>query len=230
MNIRIIALPLLRRRRFRSAPATPLDRRDHAASADHTPAVPSPRLHRPSPRARKAPRPRAPLPPISSSAHGAAFVQPPPPSPLAGDGTPAAFSMDQLIQRAKYSNFDSQVAFEQFVQAKLSAQNAMLNLLPHFSTITILNVASLNLLNVAKSVGDLVPFLLPNHWFHARGERFQSDAEYDGWVLMRADSVNIVEGLIFAVARDQDSFSFFMRTRTRFGRSATRSSNASIPA
>lgn len=113
--------------------------------------------------------------------------------------------MDQLIQRAKDSNFESQIAFEQFVQAKLAAQNAMLNLLPHFSTSTVLNVASLNLLNVAKSVGDLVPFLLPNKWFHARDEKFQSDAEYDGWVLMRADAVSIVQGLILAIARDQDS-------------------------
>lgn len=132
-------------------------------------------------------------------------VQPSPlPSPLPGMEPPASYSMDQLIQRAKSSNFDSQVAFQQFVQAKLSAQNAVLNLLPHFSMMTILNVASLNFFTIAKSVGDLVPFLLPSHWFHARGARFQSDAEYDGWVLMRADSVNIVEGLAFAVARDQD--------------------------
>ena len=103
----------------------------------------------------------------------------------------------------KSSNFDSQVAFQQFVTAKLTAQNSVLNLLPHFTTNDVLNVASLNFLNIGKTVGDLVPFLLPSHWFHARGARFQSDAEYDGWVLMRADSVNIVEGLVFAVARDQ---------------------------
>jgi hypothetical protein len=116
---------------------------------------------------------------------------------------PAAFTLEQLIERARSSNFDSQNAFQQFVQAKLSAQNALLNMLPHFSASTVLNIASLNFVTIAKSVGDLVPFLLPSHWFHARGAKFQSDAEYDGWVLMRADAVSIVEGLVLAVARDQ---------------------------
>jgi hypothetical protein len=115
---------------------------------------------------------------------------------------PADYKVSQLLDRAMSQNFSSQVEFEHVVQAKLASRNAHMNLLPHFSTGTVLGIVSLNMTSLVRSIGDLAPFLLPTRWFRARESGFKSDAEHYAFILMKADSANIAEGLSYAISRD----------------------------
>jgi hypothetical protein len=126
-----------------------------------------------------------------------------PPRRVSASG--ATYTFAQLRDRARDQSFSSQEEFQRVVEARLQAQNATLNLLPHFGLQTFLNVASLSPLTMLKAVGDLVPFLLPSHWFHAKGEKFESQAELYGWLGMRADAIHVVEGLSLAIAKDEST-------------------------
>lgn len=117
--------------------------------------------------------------------------------------TPAVYTLLDLMARAKDRGFSSAIDFDRVLEAKWKTQNAYLNLIPHLSINSVLNVASLNLLGSLKAVGDLVPFLFPTRWIDAKAAHFESEAEFDGWILSQADGMNIVEGLGIGVLRDE---------------------------
>lgn len=115
---------------------------------------------------------------------------------------PQIYTLAQLFQRSMDQNFDSPIQFEKVVQAKLKMQTAYLNLAPHFAIIGVLNFAAGNLLNILKAVGDLVPFLLPTRWMEMKAAKYQRESEFDAWILTKANSANVVEGLALCVLRD----------------------------
>jgi hypothetical protein len=115
---------------------------------------------------------------------------------------PAAYTIGQLIDRAKTKNFDTVIEFQRVIAARDTAINAHMNLLPHFNTTDVLNVASLSALTVLKSIGDLVPFLLPTQWARAKEATDQSNAELNAWRTIDADGMNITEGLALSSVRD----------------------------
>jgi hypothetical protein len=115
---------------------------------------------------------------------------------------PAAYTLGQLIERAKTKNFDTVIEFQKVLSARDAAVNAHMNLLPHFNTTDVLNVASLSVLTALKSIGNLVPFLLPTQWARAKEATDQSNAELNAWRTIDADGMNIAEGLALSAARD----------------------------
>ncbi len=115
---------------------------------------------------------------------------------------PQIYTLAQLFKRSMDQNFDSPIQFEKVVQAKLKMEGAYLNLAPHIAIISVLNVASGNLLNILKAVGDLVPFLFPTRWMEVKAAKYQRESEFDAWILTKANSANVVEGLALCVLRD----------------------------
>jgi hypothetical protein len=124
---------------------------------------------------------------------------------------PATYTLDQLVQLAKTRNFDDQIAFKQVVQARDTAKTAYMNLLPHLNVNTGMNIEAavavdpIGYLTIARSIGDLVPFVLPNRWFQAGSLKDQADADGDAYKIVQASSMNIVHGLALSVLRDEES-------------------------
>ena len=125
---------------------------------------------------------------------------------LPGFETPDSYTISDLMTRAKTQNFDNQAAFESVVQAKLTAQNAYLNLLPHININSALNLASGSISTMVRSIGDLLPFFLPDRWYQAAALQSQSDAQKDAYRVVQADSMNIVQGLGLSLLRDEEEF------------------------
>jgi hypothetical protein len=121
--------------------------------------------------------------------------------------TPQGYSLENIVARAQTRNFATLTEFQRVLEVRDASANAYLNLLPHFGAQTVLNVASLNQLNVLKSIGDLAPFLLPSHWIRAAEAKTKADAEQESWRIMDADGMNVAEGLALAAIRESRTIS-----------------------
>lgn len=127
--------------------------------------------------------------------------------------TPAPYSLEELRSRAIEQSFDSRAEFEHVLQAKLAARSAYMNLAPHFSLNTLLGFINFSWISIIRSAGDLAPFLLPTRWFRAREAKFQSQADYKGWLVMRADAGNLTEGLTYSILRDRKAIAVLEQAR-----------------
>jgi|GEM_PF-5285897 len=116
--------------------------------------------------------------------------------------TPQSYTVDEIVKYSKAHNFKTLIELQKTLQARDSATNAYLNLLPHINTTDILNILSNNVLTIAKSIGDLVPFLLPNRWATADQAIHQQALAEDSLRIVAADGTNVVEGLALMVVRD----------------------------
>ena len=77
------------------------------------------------------------------------------------------YTLAELRTRAFSHNYNTQVEVEHAFQARQMAKVSRLNLLPHLSigsAAAISTVAVGGVSGLLQSVGDLAPFLLPNHW------------------------------------------------------------------
>jgi outer membrane protein TolC len=127
------------------------------------------------------------------------------PRPLPSMEPPKNYSVDALVLLAKSQSFATQAAFEAMVQAKLTAKQAEMNLLPHININSALGVESLSITTMLRSIGDLVPFFLPNHWFNMIALKDQSNAEIDAFKIVQAGAINIAHGLALSVLRDEEA-------------------------
>ncbi len=120
------------------------------------------------------------------------------------------FTIDQLIARTQNLNFANEVAFQTVVQAKLTAQTAYSNLLPHLNIGTALDIIQgtdpkFSLITMIRAIGDLVPFFLPNRWDQAQALQDQAQADFDAYRVVQADSMNIVQGVALSVLRNEQT-------------------------
>jgi hypothetical protein len=117
--------------------------------------------------------------------------------------TPRIYEVSELLELGKNKSFTSELQFQTSVQSRLNSTAAHLNLLPHISLGSVLGVLSFQLNSLPGLIGDLAPFLIPSNWFNANAARWQSNADYYAWLLMKANSGNIAEGLAYLVLRDK---------------------------
>ncbi len=118
--------------------------------------------------------------------------------------TPQSYTISQLVEKAKNQSFSTLIQFQKAVQSRMNAQLHYRNLVTHFSWGNVLGLwLNHDWTFVVRMVGDLAPFLLPTNWFNANAAQFQFEADYDAWLLMKADAGNIVEGLGYNLLRDQ---------------------------
>ncbi len=133
-----------------------------------------------------------------------------------GFETPASYTVQALITHAMSESFTSRIEFERVTQAKLTAQVARENLLPHLSVGSASRAGSAAASAISSSVvglvssvvdtiGDLVPFLLPDRWSEKNADQFAYDAEKESYIAMKVDAGSIAEGLVYALSRDMDS-------------------------
>jgi hypothetical protein len=120
--------------------------------------------------------------------------------------TPVSFTLSDAITRARNKSFASRIEFEHVIQAKLNSKASYLHLAPQISLGSIAaNLPTAGWATLLGAIGDVAPFLLPDHWYHADAANHQSMAEQDTQILMRLDMGVQVEGLFFAYQRDKNS-------------------------
>ena len=115
---------------------------------------------------------------------------------------PRSFTLTQAVERARTQSFSSRIEFEHVIQAKARAKAAYLHLLPQITLGTVVNNIVPTFSSVLSAIGDLAPFLLPDHWLQARAAADMSRAEHDTDILMRLSVGAQVEGLYYTYARD----------------------------
>ncbi len=125
------------------------------------------------------------------------------PVPQPSFEAPAAYSVTDLINRSRDKSYTSMVEFQQVMQAKYTAEQAYLGLLPHVNINTALNIETLLPLTILRSIGDLAAFFLPSRWFQAASDGDLSEAEQDSYKVVQSTAMNVVEGLAYAVLRDE---------------------------
>lgn len=136
--------------------------------------------------------------------------------------TPADYTLSELRAHAISKSFNSEIEFENVVQAHLNAEAAHRALLPSINFGTVVtsltsfgSSIATDMLTAVRLVGNLAPFLIPSNWFLAKEASFQSDAERYGYLLMKADSGNIAAGLALDVARDTESVACMQAERIK---------------
>ena len=113
--------------------------------------------------------------------------------------------LTEAVDRAIEKNFRGQEEIESAFQAKKGAEEAYLNLLPHISGETAINIGEsiANPIALVSSIGDLAPFLLPNRWLEAKEASNVGRAAEIGKLLMQANLIAQVEGLAYVFERDR---------------------------
>ncbi len=143
---------------------------------------------------------------ICLSKNGGCKAPPPdgpiPPNVVPPKEPPAAYAIEQLMDRARTRNFANLAEFEQALQAKLTAKNAELNLLIHLNATSLLALSSGTPQAIIQAIGNLGPFFLPNRWDQAAALRDQGQAALDAFEIMQATTMNEVQGLSLMILRD----------------------------
>lgn len=116
---------------------------------------------------------------------------------------PASYTVEQLMERAKTRDFSNLAEFEKVLQAKLTAKNAKLDLLPHQNINTILALSTATPQTILAAIGDIAPFFLPNRWEQAAALEDDALAEQDAFRILQASAMNTVQGLALMVLRDE---------------------------
>jgi hypothetical protein len=131
--------------------------------------------------------------------------------------TPKSYTISDLVNITKQKSFTTRQELDQLKMAKTNMRLHYLNLLPHLSMNSAIALATFSgPLSILGSIGDLVPFLLPNRWIQAKETEHLYKAEVIGSKIAREDSIQLVEGLAFSVARDQKMFDLFVSYRSQF--------------
>lgn len=118
---------------------------------------------------------------------------------------PKAYTLAEVVDRAKNQSFESQDQFLTAVQSRLSARYAHLQLLPHVTANDILSLITFQWTALLRMVGDLAPFLLPQNWYAAAAAQHQSEADFYAWLAMKAGAANIAQGLGLSILRDESA-------------------------
>jgi hypothetical protein len=127
------------------------------------------------------------------------------PEPAPSPEIARAYSIDELVGRARQRSYESEAEFQSVVAAKLTARSAYLNLLPHLNFGSVLDLDGFVATTMIRAIGDLLPFFLPSRWFEAAALKHAANAEFDGYRVVQADSMNIVQGLALGVLRDTEA-------------------------
>lgn len=122
---------------------------------------------------------------------------------------PAPYTVSQLVTHTINQSFATRIQFQTAMQSKFNAQAAYANLLPSFSINTYLTlfvgVITDWTTTLTRMVGTLMPFLLPSNWLKADAAADQASADYIAYLIQKADSGSIIEGLTYSFLRDNAS-------------------------
>ena len=111
-----------------------------------------------------------------------------------------AYSLDELLGRAKFLNYTVSQEAERLYQAKQNVGVARGNLLPSLNLKAVVGFFTGDYLAVA---GRLLPFLFPGNWFRWEASKDLHRAERASFASLRGNEMNTLEGLYYVVLRDQ---------------------------
>lgn len=115
-------------------------------------------------------------------------------------GPGRAYTLDELLGRAKFQNYAVAQEAERVFQAKENIKAARGNLLPKLSLRAVVGIFTGDYLSV---VGNALPFLFPSNWFKWKASKEIFQAERKSFASLRGNQMNSVEGLYYLIYRDQ---------------------------
>ena len=107
------------------------------------------------------------------------------------------YSVESLIQRLKYQNFDLRINAERVYQARKNIDVQIGSLLPSLNFGNIIAAAEMNFFDLVPS---LLGFIYPSNWFRWQESKLFFQAERWGHVTMTANQVNALMAEIYQVA------------------------------
>ncbi len=116
-------------------------------------------------------------------------------------------TLKEIVGRARMRNYQSAEEAIEVFQAKERMAEARGNLLPHFNMRDLIGVATDGPLGLIGAVGDLLPFVFPTHWNEWSQSNDLYQAEILSFATLLANEMNTVEGLSYAIHRDQEMLS-----------------------
>jgi outer membrane protein TolC len=126
--------------------------------------------------------------------------------------TPQVYTLSQAIERARKMNFNTRIEFEHVIQAKMTAKYSYLNLLPKITTGTIANNLPATWQSLLSSIDDVAPFLLPDRWLDAKEAEYEARAEVNTLTVMKLDTAQEVEGLVYTYDQDKTVQGLYTKT------------------
>ncbi|MEO5969059.1 MAG: hypothetical protein ABIQ95_03960 [Bdellovibrionia bacterium] len=116
---------------------------------------------------------------------------------------PSNYTTSELRNRAGQLGFDFRFSSEKLIRAQLNLRLSKLNLSPHLSASSVLNIGAYSIQGVITSVGELVPFLFPNHWLNVKEDSRLLKAQEYTIKIAKLDSMQKAESLGIILGRDQ---------------------------
>lgn len=112
------------------------------------------------------------------------------------------WTLDELVGRARFSNYTVAQEAERVFQAKKGIRVSRGNLLPRFNVRDILNFVTGGPLGLVDSIGNFLPFIFPSNWFRLRQSKDLYQAESKSFASLRGNEMLNVQGFYYAVQRD----------------------------
>ncbi len=112
------------------------------------------------------------------------------------------YSLDELMGRARFSNYTVSQDAERVFQAKQRIKIAVGNLLPHFNMKDLLAFVSGGPLGGVDAIGSFLPFLFPSNWYKVDEAKDLAKAKGKSFASLRGNEMQYVETTYYLVSRD----------------------------
>jgi hypothetical protein len=119
---------------------------------------------------------------------------------------PASFTLDEAVKVAMDREFLTRIEYEQMLQAKYTATQSLLALLPSFNGGTILAFSSgpQTVIGILTMADNLAPFLFPSHWILASENAALSEAEKKAYAIAKGAAGLQIENFADSIHHDQE--------------------------
>ncbi len=124
-----------------------------------------------------------------------------PPAPKSGEQE-GHYSLDELMGRARFSNYTVSQDAERVFQSKQRIKIAVGNLLPHFNMRDLLAFVSGGPLGGVEAIGSFLPFLFPSNWYKVDEAKDLAKAKSKSFASLRGNEMQYVETTYYLVSRD----------------------------
>lgn len=123
------------------------------------------------------------------------------PPPKRGS-VPKSYSLDELLGRARFYNYTTQLTAERLIRAKEGIGKAKWALLPKFNIKMVVEFFIEGPLSILNNLGSIAPFLFPSKWFKWKEAGLLFEAEKTAYGALRGNQMLSVEQLFYVIRRD----------------------------
>ena len=132
---------------------------------------------------------------------------------------PASFTLDEAVKVAMDREFSTRIEYQQMLQAKYTATQSLMALLPSLNGGTILAFSSgpQTVIDILTMADNLAPFLFPSHWILASENAALSEAEKKAYAIAKGSAGLQIENFAYTIHHDQEGFDSLMKVLTMVG-------------